>query len=200
MNLGEMRTRLRRDLKDEDPLTRRWTDEELDRHINHATLDVSRAAPLELEASLSTPEGVGKEIDVSGLEDLMKVDLVEYPVGKEPRRFCRFSVWGSKVTLLIDETPAPGEPVRVRYSAVHTLDASSCTMGPHLAELVAVGAGAYAALEWAAYSINQVNLGGAQTPGEYLKWAESRLNNYHKELSRLGRGSRLRAAGLFTEE
>lgn len=200
MNLGEMRTRLRRDLKDEDPLTRRWTDEELDRHIGHAVLDVSRAAPLELEASLSTPEGGGKEIDVSGLEDLIKVDLVEYPVGKDPKRCCRFSVWGSKVTLLIDETPAPGEPVRVRYSAVHRLDTSSCTMGPHLTELVAVGAGAYAALEWAAYSINQVNLGGAQTPGEYLRWAESRLNNYHKELSRLGRGSRLRAAGLFTEE
>ena len=200
MNLADLRTRLRRDLKDEDPADQRWSDDELDRHISHALADVSRVVPLELEATLTIPEGGGKEIDTSGLEGLITIEAVEYPVGEEPQRWRRFALWGTTLSLLIGEAPAGGEAVKVRYSAVHTLDDSSSTLGPQFIELVAVGAGAYAALEWAAYSINRVNLGGTQTPADYLKWAEGRLNSYRKELSRLGRSSRLRVAGLFTEE
>ncbi len=47
MNLTEMRDRLRKDLHDEDPQNQRWTDAELDRHIQRAVSDFSLSVPLE---------------------------------------------------------------------------------------------------------------------------------------------------------
>lgn len=201
MNLPTMRTMVRRDLKDDDAANQRWSDDELDRHIGHAVLDVSQAIPEEKKSSgIVIPTPASREVDISSLTDRVAVDAVEYPTDEYPKRYRRFSVWADTLTLLIDETPTQGESVVVYYGKTHTLDASTSTIPAHLEDLVAVGAGAYAAMEWGAYAVNQANVGGEPTPRQYLDWAESRLDYYRKELKRYGRNSRIKIRQLYAGE
>ncbi|HZP26125.1 MAG TPA: hypothetical protein VFB90_03665, partial [Dehalococcoidia bacterium] len=57
MILSDMRTRVRRDLHDEDATAYRWTDSELDRHIDRALREFSLALPLEAKTTLTTSSG-----------------------------------------------------------------------------------------------------------------------------------------------
>ncbi len=198
MDLPTMRTKVRRDLKDED--SARWSDDELDRHIQHGVLDIAQAVPLEAkDESLVIPTPASREISLSSITGLIYVEAVEYPTGEYPKRYREFRVWGNTLELLIDETPTADDPVYLYYGKTHTLDATTSTLPPHLEDLCAVGASAYAALEWASYSINQVNVGGEPTPREFLEWAQRRLDFYHKELKRYGRQSRLKIRQMFAE-
>ena len=198
MNLPTMRTRVRRDLKDEDSV--RWSDDELDRHIQHALLDIAQAVPLEAkDESLVIPNPASREINLSSIAGLIYVEAVEYPTGEYPRRFRQSRVWGNTLELLIDEAPVANAPVYLYYGKTHTLNDTTSTLPPYLEDLCAVGASAYAALEWASYTINQVNVGGEPTPREFLEWAQRRLDFYHKELKRYGRQSRLKIRQMFAE-
>ena len=62
MNLGDMRTLVRRDLHDEDSGNYRWTNDELDRHISRAVKDFSEAIPYEQKATKATTSG-SRELD-----------------------------------------------------------------------------------------------------------------------------------------
>ena len=200
MDLPTMRTNIRRDLHDEDPANYRWTNDEIDRHIQHAILDISQAVPLQsVDDTLTIPNPASKDIDISSLTGLIMVDAVEYPVDSDPREYRRFAVWGTTLTLLIDDTVTAADPLTIKYSAVHTITAIACSLPTHLENLCAVGAGAYAGIEWASYAINQLNVGGEPTPTDYLKWAQDRLDYYQKELKRYGRQSRLKIARLFAD-
>jgi len=99
MNLVDMRTIVRRDLRDEDANNYRWTNDELDRHIGHAVKDYSGAVPYEQKAIKPTVSG-SREIDISALSDRIMIEAVEYPIGNFPRRYQRFSLWGDIITLL----------------------------------------------------------------------------------------------------
>jgi hypothetical protein len=196
MDLATMRARIRQDLKDDD--SARWSDDEIDRHIGHAVLDISQAVPLEAkDDTLEIPTPASREIDISGVTGLIYVEAVEYPVGEYPKRYRAHRVWANTLELLIEETPTAEDPVYLYYGSVHTLDAESSTLPGHLEDLCAVGAAAYAALEWASYAINQLNIGGEPTPREYLDWAQKRLDFYHKELKRYGRQARLKIRQLY---
>ena len=83
MHLTEMRTRVRRDLRDTDPTDERWSDDELDRHIERAVRELSLAAPVEVVATLTTSAG-SRDLDVSALADRVSIDAVEYPAGQYP--------------------------------------------------------------------------------------------------------------------
>lgn len=194
MNLSEMRTRVRRDLKDEDPQNYRWSDEELDRHIDHAVKEFSQVLSREMKATLATTPG-SRELDVSSLTDKVVVEAVEYPVGKFPPRYQRFSLYQDTITLLGEEVPN-GSDCCVYYGALHVLDASTSTLPPQGEEVVALGAEAYALIEMAAYSVNRVNVGGRQTGEEFRRLGEERLSQFHKKLKKLS--SRLRARQLYS--
>src|SRR3990170_1525222 len=105
MNLSEMRGRLRKDLHDENPATQRWTDGELDRHIQRAVRDFSLSVPLEAKTTLSTTIG-SRDVSISGLTDLAAIEAVEYPTGDYPPGYVPYSVWLSTLTLLVDAAPA----------------------------------------------------------------------------------------------
>jgi len=195
MNLSEMRTVVRRDLKDEDANNYRWTDDELDRHIAHAVKDFSEAVPYEQKAVKATTSG-NREIDISTITDRIMVEVVEYPVDKFPKRYQRFSLWADTLTLLGDEVP-DGSNAYIYYGKLHTLDASSSTIPAMYEDLIAVGACGYAAIEWAVYAINRVNVGGDVTPRELLAWGKEKLNFFKSELKRLGRRNRVRIRSLY---
>jgi len=261
MDLVTMRTKIRRDLKDESSI--KWSDDELDRHVSHAVLDISQAAPLESkETSLAIPTPASREVDLSSVLGLVYVEAVEYPISQFPKRYRNFKVWGSTLELLTDELPTAAAGLYIYYGKTHSLAALSTTiweastaysaadiriptvgnetgyqyecttagttdaaeptwpsypgatvsdgtavwtcrsvstLPARMVDLCAVGAGAYAALEWASYAINQVNIGGDSTPDAYLSWAQKRLDYYHKELQRHGRQAKFKIRQLYAD-
>lgn len=195
MNLSEMRTIVRRDLHDEDTENYRWTNDELDRHIFHAVKGYSEAIPCEQKEVKSTTSG-SREINISSLSDRIIVEAVEYPIDKFPKQYQRFSLWGDTITLL-GETVPDGSDIYIYYGKLHTLDASSSTIPSRNEDIIAAGACGYAALEWAVYAINRVNIGGTPTPGEFLKWGRKKLDFFRRELKRLGKNNRIRTQSLY---
>ena len=195
MTLTEMRTIVRRDLHDEDASNYRWTNDELDRHIAHAVKDFSEAIPYEQKATKATTSS-SREIDISTITDRIMVEVVEYPVDGFPKGYQRFTLWGDIVTLLGDEVP-DGSNAYIYYGKLHTLDASSSTIPAKHEDLVAAGACGYAAVEWAAYAINRVNVGGTPTPREFLNWGQGKLDYFGQELKKLGRRNRIRIRSLY---
>jgi hypothetical protein len=193
MNLSEMRTMVRRDLKDEDSQNYRWTNDELDRYIDHALRDFSQALPREQKSDIATTAG-SREIDISLLTNRVIVFAVEYPIGKFPPLYQRFSLYQDTITLLGDEVP-DGSDARIFYGKLHTLDASSSTIPSQHEDIVAIGAEGYALVEWAAYSINRVSLGGEETPQQFRVRGEELLRQFKRESARLK--SRLRPRQLY---
>ncbi len=196
MDLPTMRARVRRDLYDEDAASYRWTDGEVDRHIQRALNEVSVASPRELKATLTTTAG-SRDLSLSSLAGLISVEAVEYPGGAYPPSYVRFSVWGSVMTLLVESAPPGAESVAVYYGAAHTLDATTSTLPAHLEDLVATGAGAYAALEWSSFAINRINVGGEEVWRQYLLWGQDRLAAFLRRLSQLGSKGTLQSRVLY---
>ena len=195
MNLSEMRTIVRRDLHDEDASNYRWTDDELDRYIAHAVKDFSEHLPDEQKATKATTSG-SRELDISDLSDRVMVVAVEYPVANFPKRYQRFSLWSDMLTILGEEIP-DGSNAYIYYGKLHTLSAESSTIPAQNEDLIAAGACGYAAVEWAAYAINRVNVGGGITPREFIAWGNERLNYFKQEIRRLGRRNRVRVRSLY---
>jgi hypothetical protein len=195
MNLSEMRAIVRRDLHDEDAGNYRWTDNELDRHIAHAVKDFSGYLPDEQKATKATTSG-SRELDISDLSDTVMVTAVEYPVANFPRRYQRFSLWGDTLSILGDEIP-DGSNAYIYYGKLHTLSTESSTIPAQHEDLIAAGACGYAAVEWAAYAINQVNVGGGITPREFLAWGNERLKYFKQEIRRMGQRNRVRVRSLY---
>ncbi len=195
MDLSEKITLVRRDLKDEDAGNYRWSDNELTRHINRAVRELSERVPLPARATLPTTSG-SREVDISGLSDRVVVEVVEYPVDKSPPGYQQFSIWGDTLTIISGDEPN-GANCCVYYGTMHTLDATGSTIPARHEDLVATGACGYAAVAWAAYAMNRVNVGGTVTPGEFRLWGNERLKIFREGLKRLGRRQRVRTQQLF---
>ena len=181
MNLSDMRGRLRQDLHDEDATNERWTDAELDRHIERSVREFSLAVPLETKSTLITTAD-SRDLSISGLTELVSIAAVEYPVDQYPPAYVRFSVWESTLTLLVDSEPAASENVNVYYTKLHTIDISSSTAPPRFEGV---------------FATNRVNVGGQDVWQEYLTWGEERLADFQRELARHGRRNALRARRLY---
>jgi hypothetical protein len=196
MDLSQMRSRLRKDLHDEDASNQRWTDAELDRHIQRAVRDFSLSAPLEAKTALSTTAG-SRDLSIAGLTDLVAVEAVEYPVGGYLPTYVPYSVWLSTLTMLIEGAPAGVESVNVYHTKLHTLDATSSTLPSRFEDVVATGAAAYAALEWASFATNRVNVGGQDVWRDYLTWGQERLAEFERALARHSRRNAVRVRQLY---
>ena len=195
MNLTDMRTTVRRDLHDEDSNNYRWTNDELDRHIAHAVKELSEQIPYEQKATKATTAG-SRELDISAITGRVMVEAVEYPADRFPRRYQPFSLWGDTLTLLGDEVP-DGSNAYIYYGKLHTLDGDGSTVPAQHEDLIAAGACGYAAVAWAVYAVNRVNVGGTVTPRELLDWGNQKLKYFRQELRRLGRRNRVRVSTLY---
>lgn len=191
-----MRTRVRRDLHDEDALNYRWTDNELDRHIGRALGEVSVASPREMKAALTTTAG-SRDLSLATMAGMVAIEAVEHPTGLYPPSYVRFNVWSGTLTMLVDSAPSGGQGVNVYYGAAHTLDATSSTLPVSLEDLVATGSGAYAALEWASFATNRINVGGVDVWRQYLEWGQDRMAAFMRGLAQLSRKNAVRARSLY---
>ena len=196
MNISEMRTNVRRDLRDEDSANYRWSNDELDRHIAHALGEFSAALPLEQSVDAATTAD-SMDLDISSLTDIVMVKAVEYPLDVWPRSYQRFSLWEDTLTFLGDVVPA-GDDCTIYYGKLHTLSADTSTIPSKHEDLVALGAEGYALMAWASFAIDQVSLGGTGTPSLFRIDGEQKLRYFRQELKRLGRLGKLRIARLYT--
>lgn len=190
--LSDIRTRLRQDLGDPDSL--RWDDAALDRHIARALSELSPASPRELTATLETTPG-SRELSLATLDGLLDIEAAEFPVDHFPPSYVRFATWQG--TLVLHTPTAPdGDDTRIYYTAVHTLDETESTLPPHLDDVLATGAAAYAALELASASTEQLNVNGG-TPATYASLARARLTAFHQLLHTHARKNRVRTRNLY---
>ena len=196
MNLTEMITLVRRDLRDEsEPY--QWSDNELTRHINRALKQLSERVPLPAKATLATTDG-SREVNISVLTNRVMVQAVEYPIDEFPKKYQRFSLWGDTLVITTGNEP-DGSNCYIYYGKLHTLDADTSTLSPKHEDLIATGACGYAAISYSAYSVNKVSIGGTMTPREYRLWGNERLNTFTDALKRLGRRQRIRTQQLYKE-
>ncbi len=195
MNLSEMITLVRKDLRDQDSENYRWTDDELTRHINRAVREFSEEVPLPARATLPTATD-SREVDISTLTGRVMVEAVEYPLLSFPPDYQQFTVWGDTLTI-ISGSELDGSNCYIYYGTLHTLDANGSTIPTKYEDIVAAGACGYAAVEWAVYAVNRVNIGGTLTPKEYLEWGNQKLKFFRQELKRLGRKNRVRVSSLY---
>jgi hypothetical protein len=195
MNLSEMITLVRKDLRDQDSENYRWTDDELTRHINRAVREFSEEVPLPARATLPTASD-SREVDISSLTGRVMVEAVEYPLLSFPPDYQQFTVWGDTLTIISGSEP-DGSNCYIYYGKLHTMDAGDSTIPTKYEDIVAGGACGYAAVEWAVYAVNRVNIGGTLTSKEYLEWGNQKLNDFRRELKRLGRKNRVRISSLY---
>src|SRR4030042_1138754 len=172
MNLSDMRTLVRRDLKDEDNSNYRWQDNEIDRAIQRALAELSRYVPREMKTTIATTDG-SREIDISTLTERVSVDKIEFPAGEHPRQFQRFSVYQDTLTL-IGDVEGDGEDSYIYWGKVHTLAATS-TIPSHLEDVLALGAAAYAVLAQTQHRTDTAGFGGERADTDYQSWGSGML-------------------------
>jgi len=193
--IADIRGRVRKDLGDTTAGAYRWSDDELDRHIARALEELSRAIPREQVALAATTPG-SREIDLSGLASLIEVEAVEYPVDSFPPVMPGFSTWADSLTLHTETAPDGGD-ARLYYTAAHVVDGSGSTLAGFLEDVLAAGAGAYAALEWAVAGIDRLNTGGPDVANQYESWGRARLTAFRQLLHQHGRSNRVRGRRLY---
>ncbi len=188
-----MRTLVRRDLKDEDSNNYRWTNDEVDRMVDRAIREYSIAAPYEQKATKATTSN-SRIISVSTLTNVILYFAVEFPISLYPPEYQRFSLIGTDIRLE-GERLGDGTNSYIYYGAMHDIDATTWTIPVAHEHIIATGAVAYAMLQYGAYSGNRVNVGGLQTPMDFIKWGERYLDEFKKELKKLK--SRVRQQTLY---
>ena len=195
-NLVTMRATVRTDLHDEDPTNERWTDAELDRHIRRTLLEYSLHSPLEIKSTLLTVAG-SRDIAVSSLAPRVRVVAVEFPTGEYPPGYISFSLWGDTLTLPVTAAPTTAQDVNIYWHQAHSINGSTTFPAAH-DDIIATGAAAYAALEWASFSSTRLNVGGDEVWGRYMEFANVRLAAFKERLRQLPEVNRAKTARLYT--
>ena len=194
MDLAEMRTIVRRDFKDGE-IPQRFADDDLDRAIARAVIELSKYSPVQQKSVLATVAG-SYDISIASLAGRLSVDKAEFPLNESPRKFVRFEIYQDVLTL--KDARGDGAGCAVYWTAVHTLDAGSSTIPRHLEDLVALGATAYAALVLSQYATDKANYGGENVDRDYLYWARGRMMDFQAGLNRLK--NRVKLNQLYIEE
>jgi hypothetical protein len=195
-NLATIRAAVRIDLQDEDAGNQRWPDATLDRHIKRALRDYSLVSPLEQKSTLQTAAN-SRDVDVSSLTPRVRIVAAEYPAGEYPPSYVPFSLWGDTLTLDLTAAPAGTPNVAVYWHKVHSINGTVSFPSTH-DDLIATGAAGYAALEWASFSSNRLNVGGDEVWGRYMEFANARLAAFREQLRRLPEAARARTSRLYS--
>lgn len=178
--LSDIRDLVRLDLHDTDSASYRWSDDQLDRHIGNAVGEVNLLAPRQLSSTMATTAG-SRELDLSSLSGLIRVERVEFPAGYYPPCVARFERWGSTLTLLVARDPE-GQDARLFYTASHTLDGSGSTLPPEIESLVVMGAAAFAVNERVVFVAEELNNGGPAVPEQLTAWGRARETAFRQLL------------------
>lgn len=190
--ISDMITAVRKDLHDEDAANYRWTDAHLTRHIERAVAELGEAVPYEQVTTVATTAD-SRVVNVSAVSGIVTIVAVEYPLLNWPRTFVQFEWYAAVLTLITDLLPS-GDNCKVYYTKAQSCSTTQ-TFGSEYNHVVAVGAAAYAALEWGSYATNRVNVDPAAVE-RYGAWGVEQMGIFQRKLARLRR--RMRAQRLYT--
>ncbi len=195
-SLPAIRATVRQDLHDEDASAYRWTDGVLDRHIERALLEYSHVKSLE---KISTIQNIAdtRNVALNNLTNLIRIVAAEFPIGEYPPSFVPYSVWGDVLTLDLESAPEGSQNVNVFWHAAHS-SAGNGTFPEAHDDIIAGGAAGYAALEWASFASNRLNVGGDDVWGRYTEFANVRIREFHEALRRLPEANLLRSGRFYT--
>ena len=196
MNMTEMRARVREDLQDTDSQNYRWTDDEVDGAIERIVKEYSLHAPIEQQDDIATTDG-DTELDISSLSGLLKVESVEFPIGRTPKYLQRTEYWAGKLYM---EDGGDGEDARVRWLKKHTLTAGSTTIPAGHEEIIVLGATGYLAMSASAYTVDRASIAGRHATINFKAWGRERLDHYDKKLKAIARTSKVIPKELYVEE
>jgi hypothetical protein len=194
MDLATMRGRVREDLQDEDDANYRWTNDQVDGAIERVVREFSIVYPIQQQDDIATVES-SRDIDISSLEGLIRVESVEFPIGQNPTYYQKFRIWQDTIEMS-DE--GDGSDARVRWYKEHTLDAESSTIPAQFEEIIVLGATGYLAASASVYTVDKATIAGKWATINFLKWGQERLDRYEKKLKALK--SRITTRELYTND
>ena len=181
MNLTAMTARVREDVQDEDEANYRWTDDQVEGAIERAVREFSIVAPIQQQDDIATVES-SRDIDISSLSGLIRMESVEFPIGENPSHYQKFRIWQDTIQMS-DE--GDGGDARVKWYKEHTLDAESSTIPTQFEEIIVLGATGYLASSASVYTVDKATIAGKWATINFLKWGEQRLERYEKKLKAL---------------
>ena len=140
---GEVRTTLR------DGLTTGYdlTDYEINAAVGNALAELSEYIPLKSREAAHVSTSTNR-IDTAGIDGLLEVVAVEYPVDLSPVSFYRFREIGEAVYLNGCHKPEVTEDIYLHCRKMHSLTDGGSTLRPNLERILVLGAAGYAAYGW----------------------------------------------------
>jgi len=197
MNLIQMTTRAREDLKDTDAAAYRWTDAEVQDAIQRVVREYSLNHPLEQESDVATTNG-SAYIDLSTLSKRLAVYSIEFPIANQPPSYEPFTLYMNKARLR--ERKGDGSNARVRWGKQHTLAADSTTILEEHEEIIVLGATGYLAESISIYVTDKATISGKYAPPDFRKWGEQRLAAYKEQLRSISNQRKLRTINFYVED
>lgn len=193
MDIATMRALVQIDLHDETNDV--WSNDEVDRAVQLAVQEFSRAIPDEDEHT-SAAVAV-RDLNIAALTTRVVISAVEYPTGNYPKTYVRFSVWGDTLSLLVDTAPDGSHDAEIFYGKMHDLGVATSTIPVVHERLIAAGGAGFALQQWGVEGTNKTNVGGKDVARTYAELAGSKLTYFRLELRRLGRENRVRVRTLY---
>ncbi len=196
MNATEMRARAREDLQDTDAATYQWTDDQVDGAIQRAVHEYSIAAPIEKMDDITTTLD-DKELDISSLTGLLKIESIEHPIDRSPRYYQRFARWAGRV-FMTDK--GDGNNARVKWLKEHALDAASTTIPAEHEEIIVLGATGYLAMSASVHVVDRANIAGRYGTRGFRAWGQDRLQRYDAQRKAIAHDRRTIQRTFYTDE
>lgn len=184
--LSDIRASVRDVLRDEfvEGVDLEWEDDELNRLIRLKLDEMEQKMPYEVKATEEDDEtdivttADSKEIDLSGIADIIRVFKVEYRTGKNPKQFRNFTQFADTLTMVINFLPSADEAVHLYLHKKHTLtDATSTLRDKHETVLIK-GVTAEAAINKGREMINALNVGGVNVGPRMIAKGQDWRNEY----------------------
>lgn len=199
--LATFRSWLRLDLNDPAGSDQRFSDADLDRALERAVAEYSRAVPRVQDAILTTTVG-SRDVSLATLSGLWAALEVEWPVGRYPRQLVPFELSPDRqtLTLRVAAAPAAAESVRVRWTSRHVVDGSTSTIPQEHEAVVSLGAYGLAAVAYSTPTSDNFRYqdGGQSAlvddtmiPREWRERAEAALFEFRDTLGALARNRAL---------
>ena len=180
MDLATMRGRVREDLQDEDDANYRWTNDQVDGAIERVVREFSIVAPIQQQDDIATVAS-SRDIDISSLSGLIRVESVEFPIGQKPSYYQKFRIWQDTIQM---DDEGDGSDARVRWYKEHTL-AESSTIPTQFEEIIVLGATGYLATSASVYTVDKATIAGKWATINFLEWGQKRLEYYERKLKAL---------------
>ena len=125
-----------------------FTDDELKTILGDVLVEVSNVSPYMVKEELTTVANT-RDIDISAIDDLLEVELVEYPVDQVPPKYRNFSQReNGKLTVDYAYNLPGSEDIYLYCNKLHSVGTTSSTLNVKEERVLILGAVAKAASQW----------------------------------------------------